>query len=67
MKIDTLEKDINDFWDANILPTLTEYIKIPNKSPAFDPDWKQNGYMDAVLELAKKWVEKFQLKVIQLV
>ena len=41
MKIDTLEKDINDFWDANILPTLTEYIKIPNKSPAFDPDWKQ--------------------------
>ena len=50
MKIDTLEKDINDFWDANILPTLTEYIKIPNKSPAFDPDWKQNGYMDAVLE-----------------
>ena len=60
MKIDTLEKDINDFWDANILPTLTEYIKIPNKSPAFDPDWKQNGYMDAVLELAKKWVEKFQ-------
>ena len=60
MKIDTLEKDINDFWDANILPTLTEYIKIPNKSPAFDPDWKQNGYMDAVLELTKKWVEKFQ-------
>ena len=49
-----------DFWDANILPTLTEYIKIPNKSPAFDPYWKQNGYMDAVLKLAKKWVEKFQ-------
>ncbi len=60
MKIDTLEKDINDFWDVNILPTLTEYIKIPNKSPAFDPDWKQNGYMHDVLELAKKWVEKFQ-------
>jgi len=60
VKIDTLEKDINDFWDVNILPTLTEYIKIPNKSPAFDPDWKQNGYMHDVLELAKKWVEKFQ-------
>ena len=60
MKIDTLEKDINDFWDVNILPTLTDYIKIPNKSPAFDPDWKQNGYMHDVLELAKKWVEKFQ-------
>ena len=60
MKIDKLEKDIEDFWDANILPTLTDYIKIPNKSPAFDPDWKQNGHMDAVLALAKKWIEKFQ-------
>jgi len=60
VKIDKLEKDIEDFWDANILPTLTDYIKIPNKSPAFDPDWKQNGHMDAVLALAKKWIEKFQ-------
>ncbi len=60
MKINELEKDISNFWDTNILPTLTEYIKIPNKSPAFDPNWKENGHMDAVLELAKKWVEKFQ-------
>ena len=60
MKLDQLEKDINDFWDTSILPTLTEYIKIPNKSPAFDPNWKENGHMDAVLKLAKKWVEKFQ-------
>ena len=60
MKIDKLEKDISNFWDENILPTLTDYIKIPNKSPAFDPDWKQNGHMDAVLKLAKKWIEKFQ-------
>ena len=60
MKLDKLEKDINDFWDTNILPTLTEYIKIPNKSPAFDPNWKENGHMDAVLKLAKKWVEEFQ-------
>ena len=60
MKLDKLEKDINNFWDTNILPTLTEYIKIPNKSPAFDPNWKENGHMDAALKLAKKWVEKFQ-------
>ena len=33
-----LEKNINNFWNSNIVPTLTEYIKIPNKSPSFDPD-----------------------------
>ena len=60
MNLDKLEKDINDFWDANIVPTLTEYIKIPNKSPAFDPNWKKNGHMNDVLNLAEKWVKKFQ-------
>ena len=54
----TLEKNINNFWDSNITPTLTEYIKIPNKSPSFDPDWKKNGHMDKVLKLATSWTKK---------
>ena len=53
-----LEKKINKVWDLNIVPTLTEYIKIPNKSPSFDPDWKKNGHMDKVLELATTWAKK---------
>ena len=53
-----LEKSINNFWDSNITPTLTEYIKIPNKSPSFDPDWKKNGHMDKVLKLATNWTKK---------
>ena len=55
-----LQNDINKFWDNEIVPTLTDYIKIPNKSPAFDPQWKENGHMDKVLHLAKEWVEKFR-------
>ena len=53
-----LESEINDFWNKHIIPTLIEYIKIPNKSPSFDPDWKSNGYMDKVLDLAEKWTKK---------
>lgn len=49
---------VNQFWDDYITPTLFEYIKIPNKSPSFDPNWKKNGHMDKVLELAKVWVEE---------
>ena len=48
----------NTFWDNHITPTLTEYIKIPNKSPSFDPDWKKSGHMDTVLNLATEWVKK---------
>jgi len=46
---------IDQLWDDSIVPTLVEYIKIPNKSPAFDAAWAQHGYMDAAVELARKW------------
>ena len=57
MKTDQLQSTINAFWDDYILPALTEYIKIPNKSPSFDPCWKANGHMDRVLDLAKRWAK----------
>jgi acetylornithine deacetylase/succinyl-diaminopimelate desuccinylase-like protein len=33
------QKHIDRLWGDEIVPTLVEYIKIPNKSPAFDPEW----------------------------
>jgi hypothetical protein len=32
-------KFVDQCWSDEIVPALVEYIKIPNKSPAFDPDW----------------------------
>ena len=58
MKSNILNKSITEFWDNKIVPTLIEYIKIPNKSPSFDPDWEKHGHMDRVLDLAVKWTEK---------
>ncbi|MDQ3580322.1 MAG: peptidase M20, partial [Pseudomonadota bacterium] len=37
---------VDGIWDRSILPALIEYIRIPNKSPAFDPEWQAHGYMD---------------------
>ena len=37
------------------MPTLTEYIRIPNKSPAFDPGWEQAGHMEAATQLIAGW------------
>ena len=48
---------IDDVWGDSITPTLVEYIRIPNKSPAFDPNWAANGYMDDAVELAMKWAK----------
>jgi len=52
------ENYVNQFWDDHIVPTLVEYIRIPNKSPDFDPDWVESGHMAAALELAQAWAEK---------
>ena len=49
---------VNTFWDEKIIPVLTEYIKIPNKSPSFDPEWEKHGHMDRVLNLAVDWANE---------
>jgi acetylornithine deacetylase/succinyl-diaminopimelate desuccinylase-like protein len=48
-------KFIDRCWGDEIVPTLVEYIKIPNKSPAFDPEWMANGYMDEAVALFERW------------
>jgi len=45
-------------WDDSILPSITEYIRIPNKSPAFDPKWAEHGYMDQAVSLMEKWARE---------
>ncbi len=44
-------------WDDGIVGQLSDYIAIPAKSPMFDSDWAQNGFIDAVVSNAAAWVE----------
>ena len=46
---------VSDLWDAEIVPQLMEYIRIPNKSPMFDKEWVAHGYMDAAVTLMETW------------
>ena len=49
---------IEELWDNSILPSLAEYVKIPAKSPLFDPNWAANGYVDEAVEVMLEWVRK---------
>jgi len=42
-------------FSESIVPTLVDYIRIPNKSPAFDPDWRAHGHMERAVELLSTW------------
>jgi acetylornithine deacetylase/succinyl-diaminopimelate desuccinylase-like protein len=50
-----LKRFVDQCWGDEIVPTLVEYIKIPNKSPMFDPDWAAHGYMDAAVTMFEDW------------
>ncbi len=45
MDTQELQRSINHTWDESITERLTEYVRIPNKSPMFDPKWEEHGYM----------------------
>ncbi len=45
----------NELWDSSIIPELEEYIRLPNKSPMFDPDWEANGHMEKAVHMLEAW------------
>ncbi len=64
-------KFIEGVWDESIVPELIEYIKVPNKSPAFDADWQSHGYMQEAVALIEGWCREhalpgMSLEVVQL-
>ena len=49
---------VDGVWDEQIVPELVEYIRIPNKSPSFDPDWEKHGYMEQAVQQISSWCKK---------
>src|ERR1700723_2925645 len=55
MNSSVLRQFIEKVWQTSIVERLQAYIRIPNKSPAFDPDWERHGYMDQAIEMMAQW------------
>src|SRR3974377_2247580 len=55
MELERLNSRIATTWDASILDRLIAYVRIPNKSPMFDPQWERNGHMEAAVKLMADW------------
>lgn len=46
---------VESIWDDELIHELVEYIKVPNKSPMFEPDWEALGHMDTAVEMMETW------------
>ena len=53
-------------WDTSIIPEISEYIKVPNKSPHFDPDWEANGHMERAVQMLEAWAQTQPIKGMQI-
>ena len=56
--IGELSVHVGDVWQRSILPTLCDFVRIPNKSPLFDPEWEGHGYMDKAVGLLAEWCRR---------
>ena len=45
-------------WEQEIVPALEHYIRIPNRSQAYDPQWRAAGHMHRAVELVAAWCRK---------
>ncbi len=62
---------VKGVWDDSIVPALSDYIKIPNRSPAFDADWNAKGHMSRAVEQVASWcraraIAGLKLEVVRL-
>src|SRR5262245_3499109 len=49
-------------WDDDIVPALTEYIRIPAKSPMFDARWAEHGHIERAIGLITDWARRRPLE-----
>ncbi|MGE3171560.1 MAG: M20 family metallopeptidase [Planctomycetota bacterium] len=65
------QKFIDHAYENDIVPQLFDYIRIPNKSPAFDADWERAGHMERAVRLIVDWckaqpIEGLTVEVVRL-
>lgn len=52
---------ISSMWDQRILPSLSELVKIPAVSQAYDPLWREGGHLRRAADHVVRWFRAQQL------
>lgn len=55
---DEVRRFVDSTWERSIVPELCNYVRIPNKSPLFDPRWEEHGHMEKAVQLLANWCRR---------
>ena len=58
----TLKKYVEKQFSLNVLPNLMNFIRIPNLSPGFDPEWNTNGLLLKAANLISSFAKSLNIK-----
>ena len=65
---DKIESFVKNAWSweegkkSVVVEALSEYIKIPNDSPVFDPKWAEHGFMDKAVDFLIENIAKLKIQ-----
>ena len=62
MDTNSLKKYIEKQFTLNVLPNLMNFIRIPNLSPLFDPNWNKNGLLLKAANLIVSYAKSLNIK-----
>ena len=65
MDTNRLNEFVASRWRDSITPQLLDYVRIPNKSPLFEPGWEQLGHMEKAVQLMADWCKAQALRGAQ--
>ena len=51
MNAQYISQFVASVWDSRIVPALERYIRVPNVSPTFEPNWETLGHMHAAARM----------------
>lgn len=57
---------ISEQVDSNLTPTIADFVRIPNQSRAFDPEWATNGLQQKACHFCMDWAKKLDVKGLSL-
>jgi len=57
MNLSEIRQITDACWEADLLPRLVDYIRLPAKSPAFDASWAAHGYLAKAITDAEHWAQ----------
>ena len=62
MNYDKTIEIVHKDFESSIIPALSDYIKIDNLSPEYDPEWKTNGKLEKAAQHIIDWASKQNIK-----